>query len=320
MPYSVDTFSGTRTFLVEDGTINTSLDVKLIGKNYAGYGEVQNENFVHMLENFAGDNPPPRPINGQIWYDSGSKKIKFWDSSLADWKSTGGVAVALTAPTGATEGDLWWNISTEQLFAFNGNEFVLVGPAGVQGFAKTTLEPVIVIDINTVTHVILAGYVDGDVVFVVSADDDFTLGPVSQQELGGGTKFSLIKKGVTLVGAGVSGISQLDGIGSIFWGTVSDALQAEDAVNATNSRNIVGGSTNQLVYQTSTGSTGFISNNTTSERRILSQTSSNVPQWIILPTSLPIALNNGTILNLPLANGTFTVQDRSGNLVNITVN
>ena len=49
MSYSVDTFSGSRTFVVEDGTIDNSIDLRLIGKNYAGYGEVQNENFVGTL-------------------------------------------------------------------------------------------------------------------------------------------------------------------------------------------------------------------------------------------------------------------------------
>jgi hypothetical protein len=46
MSYSVDRFRGSATYTVEDGTIESSLDIKLIGKNYAGYGEIQNENFL----------------------------------------------------------------------------------------------------------------------------------------------------------------------------------------------------------------------------------------------------------------------------------
>jgi len=43
MPYSIDRYNGTQLTVVEDGTIDSTLDIKLIGKNYAGYGEAQNE-------------------------------------------------------------------------------------------------------------------------------------------------------------------------------------------------------------------------------------------------------------------------------------
>jgi hypothetical protein len=81
MPYSIDRFNGTTLTVIEDGTIDTTTDIKLIGKNYAGYGEVQNENFLHLLESFSGTTAPPRPISGQIWFDSGTKKLKFYDST-----------------------------------------------------------------------------------------------------------------------------------------------------------------------------------------------------------------------------------------------
>jgi hypothetical protein len=81
MAYQVDKFNGTFLTSVEDGTIDTTTDIRFVGKNYAGYGEVQNENFLHILENFANTTPPPRGIVGQIWYDSTSteKKLKFYD-------------------------------------------------------------------------------------------------------------------------------------------------------------------------------------------------------------------------------------------------
>ena len=63
MPYSINRYNNTLLTVVEDGTIDSTLDIKLIGKNYAGYGEVQNENFVNLLENFSGTTEPPRPIS-----------------------------------------------------------------------------------------------------------------------------------------------------------------------------------------------------------------------------------------------------------------
>ena len=51
MAYEVNKFNGIFITSVADGTIDTTTDLRLVGKNYAGYGEVQNENFVHLLEN-----------------------------------------------------------------------------------------------------------------------------------------------------------------------------------------------------------------------------------------------------------------------------
>ncbi len=43
MAYQVDKFNGAFFVSVEDGTIDTTSDLRFVGKNYAGYGEVQNE-------------------------------------------------------------------------------------------------------------------------------------------------------------------------------------------------------------------------------------------------------------------------------------
>jgi hypothetical protein len=56
MPYSITTYSGTPLATVQDATINsTSTALTLIGRDYAGYGAFLNENFIYLLENFAGN-------------------------------------------------------------------------------------------------------------------------------------------------------------------------------------------------------------------------------------------------------------------------
>ena len=40
MAYSVDTYNRSKTFVVQDGTINNELDIRLVGKNFSGYGEI----------------------------------------------------------------------------------------------------------------------------------------------------------------------------------------------------------------------------------------------------------------------------------------
>ena len=78
MAYVINRYNTAQLTVVEDGTIDQVTDLKLVGKNYAGYGEIQNENFVFLLENFAGANQPPKAISGQLWFDSGINKLKFY--------------------------------------------------------------------------------------------------------------------------------------------------------------------------------------------------------------------------------------------------
>ena len=53
MAYTINKTDGTVLATIADGTLDTSTSLQLIGKNYAGYGEILNENTVKLLENFA---------------------------------------------------------------------------------------------------------------------------------------------------------------------------------------------------------------------------------------------------------------------------
>jgi hypothetical protein len=222
MPYSVDRYSVPTTYVVEDGTIDSSLDIKLIGKNYAGYGEVQNENFLHLLENFAGTAAPPRPIAGQVWYDSATKKLKFYDSSSTRWKPTGGAEVASAAPVGLTKGDFWYDSTNKQIYVYDETEYVLVGPQGVAGQGTTQLKSITVTDNATgAVHAVITALVDGAAVFIISVDE-FTLSTVSAELLPG---FTLIKKGITLIDTRTNGSTtgNLSPVAKI-WGTSSASV------------------------------------------------------------------------------------------------
>lgn len=71
MAYTIVKSDGVVLTTIADGTINTtSTSIGLPGRNYPGYGQVLDTNFVHILENFADDNPPQNPIVGQLWYDT----------------------------------------------------------------------------------------------------------------------------------------------------------------------------------------------------------------------------------------------------------
>ena len=145
-----------------------------MGRNYAGYGEIQNENFVHLLENFASGNAPSRPLDGQIWFDTAANKLKFYDG--VKFRTTGGAEVGTTQPAGLTTGDFWWDTGNDQLYAYNGTSFVLVGPQGV-GATTTQLKSRTVKDTLNVDQPIIEGIVDDATVFIIS-DSTFTINTV----------------------------------------------------------------------------------------------------------------------------------------------
>lgn len=82
MSYTVNKSDGEILVIVEDGTADlNSTSVAIVGRNFAGYGELLNENFVHMLENFAHTTAPRAPLIGQLWYDKASKLLKVYDGT-----------------------------------------------------------------------------------------------------------------------------------------------------------------------------------------------------------------------------------------------
>ena len=96
MAYTVDYTNNTKTAItVNDGTIDTTTSLSLVGKNYYGYGEAIAENFLHLLENFASATPPfaagaTNGVEGQIWFDTtaNDKELKYYDGT--NWISAGG--------------------------------------------------------------------------------------------------------------------------------------------------------------------------------------------------------------------------------------
>lgn len=217
MAYQVNKFNGEVLINVADGTIDTTTDLRLVGKNYAGYGEVQNENFVHLLENFANTTAPPKAITGQIWYDSNSttKKLKYYDGSK--WKVASGAEASATAPTGLSIGDFWWDTNAKQLYAWTGTEFTLVGPEASPDLGSSIISAAVVkgtISTDVGPHTILKVITDDKVVGIFSRTA-FTLDN-TQNTI---EDFSVIKKGFTLAKS-ISGVSTDD---FVMWGTAQNA-------------------------------------------------------------------------------------------------
>lgn len=216
MAYQVDKFNGTFLVSVDDGTIDTTTDLRFVGKNYAGYGEVQNENFLHLLENFANTTQPPKAIAGQVWFDSAYKKLRYFDGSI--FRTASGAEVSATAPSGLQSGDFWFDTSTDQLKAWNGTEFVLIGPEASPDLGASAVISQVVKDNLGNNHTIVRFNSGGDTMSIVSKDA-FTLNSVINPITG----FDIIKKGITLVNTnGTTGVTATD---HYFWGTASNAAR-----------------------------------------------------------------------------------------------
>ena len=135
MAYIVNKFSGTQLIVLEDGTIDTSTSLGLVGRNYVGYGETQNENFVFLLENFANESPPSRPLQGQIWFNTTTNLTYAYDG--ATWSPIGAAVLSATAPTESNAGALWLDTTANQLKIYTGSAWTLIGPEVVAGFGST---------------------------------------------------------------------------------------------------------------------------------------------------------------------------------------
>lgn len=216
MAYIINRYNGTVLTNVEDGTVNTVTELKFIGKNFAGYGEAQNENFLFLLENFASSVAPTKPISGMLWFDSSTQKIKVYDGST--FKGVGGAEVSAVAPTSLSEGDLWWDSSTNQLKAKNADgDFILIGPQGA-GSGITQMRSLTLQDTEGGSNPVIAAYVSDIVIFIVSATE-FTI--ASASAIPG---FDRVRKGTTLVNTTLStnGVTSSD---HRYWGTASNALK-----------------------------------------------------------------------------------------------
>jgi len=169
--YTVNKTSGAVLSVIADGTLDTTTNLTLIGKNYAGYGEVQNENFVKLLENFANSSAPSTPLAGQLWWDSTNTALKVYTG--AAWVESGGTTSSTSAPASPTEGDLWYDTTNDQLKAYNGSAWIVIGPSYSGGVLSGAIVGTIV-DNASVTHTVVNVYVANTLVAIVSKDSVFT--------------------------------------------------------------------------------------------------------------------------------------------------
>jgi hypothetical protein len=174
MAYLITKSDGTTLTTVSDGQVDDlTTNLTLIGKNYSGFGESLNENFVKLLENFAGASRPTRPIRGQIWFDVTELKLKVYNGTA--FQPVSSATIAATQPTSLTPGDLWFDDTNKQLYFFDGENPLLLGPSygisqGLSGIRVSTI-----LDSLNQSKIITSLYNNGTLIGIFSSSEtEFT--------------------------------------------------------------------------------------------------------------------------------------------------
>ncbi len=290
MAYTINLTDGTIFATIADGTINTSSSMTLVGKNYAGYGEFLDENFIHLLENSSNTTAPGAPLEGQLWWDSGNSLLKVYNGSI--FKTISAATSSASAPSSNVTGDLWYDTTNAQLKVYTGSAWLLVGPAFTAGTGTTGAIVDTITDNTAVSHVVIKFYVEDDIVAIMSKDATFT----PQTAIPG---FTTVKPGMqlaTAVGAqtplfqGTATDSQLlDGIDSTGFLSATSNDTTTGTLGILNDTGLTVGADQDIKLSVS-GTTAQISNQTSGGNLTLSVNVAGTPT-----TALTIYGANGTV-------------------------
>ena len=172
MSYTINLTDGTIFAVVADGTINTDSSQTLVGKNYAGYGEFLNENYIRLLENASNTSAPGAPLTGQLWWDKTNSVMKVYNGTV--FKVISAATASANAPTSNIAGDLWFDTTNGQLKAYSGSAFVTIGPASTSGEGTSGAIVTTITDNGASDHVVVQMYVNNVICGIWSKDATFT--------------------------------------------------------------------------------------------------------------------------------------------------
>jgi hypothetical protein len=172
MAYTINLTDGNVFATIADGTVNTSSSMILVGKNFAGYGEFLDENFIHLLENGANTTAPSAPLTGQLWWDKTNFLLKVYNGTI--FKTISAATSSATEPTSNVQGDLWYDTVNQQVKVYTGAAFIVVGPAFSSSQGTTGAIPETINDSGASPHFVTSLYVNNTRVAIVSKDATFT--------------------------------------------------------------------------------------------------------------------------------------------------
>ena len=178
MSYTINHYNGQSLIpALSDASVDVAAtSLTLIGKDYAGYGQFLNENFVYLLENFANGTHPSNPVTGQLWWDTTNNILKVYSGQ--SWKiSTGATSSPFSAPPGdlsALGGDLWFDTTNQQLKVYTQNAtWVVIGPAATSLLQTTGPFSTTIPDTSSAVHKVIQIQFNGST-YAMFAYENFT--------------------------------------------------------------------------------------------------------------------------------------------------
>ena len=80
--YTINLTNGSLLTTISPQTENTSsTPITLFGQGVLNYGQLFNDNYVHMIEHFANSTAPANPLVGTLWYNSAFSIYQVWNGT-----------------------------------------------------------------------------------------------------------------------------------------------------------------------------------------------------------------------------------------------
>jgi hypothetical protein len=240
MPYILTKTNGSTLTTVDDATLNLTTNLTFVGRNYAGYGQVIDENFVKLLENFSNNSPPDRPIQGQLWFDSTpiNKRLNLCYDGI-NFKGIANISVQSQIPSVSVTGDLWWDSDNGQLKAFDGSTYQVIGPVTGSSINASWIfsEEVSTNDPTLTLYPLIKGEIKNNPIVAIAGlmptlstnnQNAEALLPNISSDLNADFALGVVP-GITLAGCDENGSSA--SAGYYFWGTAAESLTAKSVSN-----------------------------------------------------------------------------------------
>lgn len=299
MAFTIRLTDGTVLTTVDDGTIDdTTCDLTLIGKNYVGYGTIYNDNLVHLLENFSSDSAPENPLEGQLWWDKAGN-LKVYTGSVSGFKTLGTVNTSNIRPATSVTGSSWWDTVNQQLYVYNGTDWILVGPAFSANVGTSGLVTELIKDTDDNVHTVSTLYVQSQVLGIYSKDQEFYPEPLING-------FSTIKPGFNFISDAVINDISLWGSASQLGG-VSYQYYARTDIDTTFDENVT--VTGNVISSGNVSGTYFLGNGAFLTG-VTSYTNANVQSYLPIYSGNLVSLTGNVITTANVTGSYFLGNGR----------
>ena len=127
---------------------DTSTSLTLFGRGHRSFGEAHQNNFYHLLENFASYTAPTSPVVGQLWFDKSEGKNRLTVCTDALSQTWVGVADNATqpgfvAPLSPVQGQLWFDLGANMLKVYDGSIWVSLADQANQTLITTINQSIV---------------------------------------------------------------------------------------------------------------------------------------------------------------------------------